>query len=115
MRVPSRTCCQKKCHLTLKYLVLAVVRCVVASTRAPLLSSNMMHAQWRIVLNPDGVFTIFTANLAIWMIGKATLTAALKAEYSASSVDKDTSVYRYDFQIKGHGPKNMIKTCPGFC
>ena len=36
------------------------------------------------------------------------LVAEDNAEYSASNVDKATSVCRNDFHINGHGPRNMI-------
>ena len=39
---------------------------------------------------------------------------ALRAEYSASSVDKETSVCSYDFQMRGHGPKKMMKPVRDF-
>ena len=50
-----------------------------------------------------------TAKRVISIIGKATRVAALKAEYSASKVDRAHSVWRYDFQIRGQGPRKIIK------
>ena len=60
------------------------------------------------VLNVSGHFTVVTNVLMMLTIGRTVRVAELKAEYSASNVDKETSVCKNDFQIKGHGPRKMM-------
>ena len=67
-----------------------------------------MQAQCMMVLKVSGQFTVVTSDLIMKTIGRTVRVAELKAEYSASSVDKDTSVCKNDFQIKGHGPRKMM-------
>ena len=57
-------------------------------------------------LTEQSVFLI--NNLKRNMIGNIVLVAEDNAEYSASNVDKATSVCRNDFHINGHGPRNII-------
>ena len=49
-----------------------------------------------------------TRDFTIVTIGNIIRVAEDNAEYSASKVDSDTSVCRKDFQINGHGSRNMI-------
>ena len=60
------------------------------------------------VLKESGQFTVVTNVLMMLTIGRTVRVAELNAEYSASNVDKETSVCRNDFQIKGHGPRKMM-------
>ncbi|KAI2505951.1 hypothetical protein MHU86_8451 [Fragilaria crotonensis] len=83
--VPSRTCCQKKCHFTWKYFVRLVMRWFTAKKRAVIVFEDLTLYRRRErarKFDAGGDFLKHGAE------GKSVRIAELRAEYSASSVDK---------------------------
>ena len=84
---PLVTWLQKKCHLTRKYFVLFVIRCLVARRRAPLLSSKTRH---RIDdTNCGGRRGAADTSISKAQSGSTVRILALSAEYSDSSVERE--------------------------